>query len=57
MDDLQLIKINIENLLYQYWSLFPEPKETYTEWFYGRKGNRKEKLDEILEVSNANKQQ
>lgn len=38
------LRDSIDNLLFKYWTGLPEPKMTYTEWWYGR-GGIKEMLD------------
>lgn len=37
-ENLDKVREHFDNVLFEYWSLLPEPKPTYTEWYYGLGG-------------------
>ena len=38
MTEIELKKLEIENKCWEFWDLLPEPKRTYTVWWYGVSG-------------------
>lgn len=47
------IKLKIDQLLFDYWHLLPEPKANYTMWFYGGAKDALEKIYEDAENGKA----
>ena len=40
LTEIDSLQTRIENMLFSVWEEMPEPKPTYTEWFYGDGGPR-----------------
>lgn len=36
MTNTEKLREQIEGLLYRYWESLSEPKQTYTQWYYGK---------------------
>ena len=46
MTKIETLRIKIENLCWQYWQQTPEPKKSYSTWWYETNGV-KEALDRV----------